>query len=113
MDNNDLLAVKALTDICEAMLAFQVAQVKAIEATTLRFQHIERMMRICAGLLNSPDVHEKKPIIEQLVSLAEATSGLDDGDGLFDGLARLQSDQERLESYLAQLRVYLNEKGIG
>jgi hypothetical protein len=90
MDHADILAVKALTDICESRLAFQVAQVKAIELAALRFQNIERV-----------------------VFPGGPACGQSDALSLSAALARIESDQERIETYVSQLRVYLKEKGIG
>ncbi len=107
MNQDDSKMVLQLVEICDVFVQQHAAQVKFAKAAQLRIENLEAAMKFCASLLAMPDVPQKRPLVEQFLSLAGRAAEHGDTTDLLRGLAHVESDHEKIEHVLAQLRASL------
>jgi hypothetical protein len=112
MTPDDAQKVLTLAEICDFFVKQHALHVKFAQAAQERFENVEAALRLCAGLLEMPDVPQKKPLVEQFLHLIERTRDSELSREIFDALARTESDHEKIEAMLKSLRDSLSGDAV-
>jgi hypothetical protein len=107
MNQDDSKIVLQLVEICDAFVQQHAAQIKFAKATQLRFENIEAPLRLLAQILKLPEGAQKNALLDQVLILVERSRDADGEQQLSAALAKVESDHEKIEHVLSQLRASL------
>ena len=107
MNEDDSKIVLQLVEICDVFVQQHAVHVKFAKAAQLHFENLEAPLKLLAQILKMPDGEQKKALLDQLLIVVERSRDADGEQQLSAGLAKIESDHEKIEHVLSQLRASL------
>jgi hypothetical protein len=109
MTSDELKILRALTEACDLLLKQHAWQTMAAKMYLARIDQVETFLFAAIQLLDAPDCPESRELSDQLRASTAEYQEQRLGVGLADRLAQVESDHEKIELMIAQVRDAITE----